>query len=294
VLQTRKVEDKFVYDIFFWLGENTTQDEAGTAAYKTVELDTFFKDKPVEYREVQGYESERFVALFPHGIRILSGGVESGFHHVKPEEYKPRLMQAKGKGRDIRLSEVPLSRDSLNSGDVFILDAGLKVYQWNGSKSSGMERNKASNLCRAIDDERGSKVEIIVMEDGSDRNQNDFWAHLGGYGPVKSAEAGGADVHAHDTKKLFKLSDAGGTLSFTEVASGRVTRNLLNSNDAFVFDIGSQIIVWIGLHASAQERAKGLAIAQDYITKQNRPPFTTLCRVLEGGENEVFEAAFDK
>lgn len=27
------------YDLHFWLGENTTLDEAGTAAYKTVELD---------------------------------------------------------------------------------------------------------------------------------------------------------------------------------------------------------------------------------------------------------------
>ena len=29
----------FSYDLHFWIGTNTTQDEAGTAAYKTVELD---------------------------------------------------------------------------------------------------------------------------------------------------------------------------------------------------------------------------------------------------------------
>jgi hypothetical protein len=56
----------------------------------------------------------------------------------------------KGK-KFIRVSEVPLSHKSLNSGDVFIVDLGTELIQFNGSKSGVMERTKAAAMLQAIE-----------------------------------------------------------------------------------------------------------------------------------------------
>jgi len=89
-----------LFDVHFWLGTHTSQDEAGTAAYKTVELDDKLGGAPIQHREVQGHESDLFLSYFNNQIKLLSGGVDSGFKHVKPEEYKPRLLHLKRKEED--------------------------------------------------------------------------------------------------------------------------------------------------------------------------------------------------
>jgi len=285
---------KLAYDVHFWLGTYTTQDEAGTAAYKTVELDDVLGGLPVQHREVQGFESERFLSYFPKGIRILEGGVESGFQHVKPEEYRTRLLHLKGK-KQIRVREVPLSHTSLNSGDVFILDAGKELIQWNGSKAGVMEKTKAAQLVQAIEGEREGRAKGSVVEERDD--DADFWKLLGGKGPVASAEAGGDDVEpnaAAANKVLFRLSDATGAMEFTSVGQGKkLTKNLLDSSDVFVLDVGHEVIAWVGSKSSAGEKKNALQFAQAYVTKNGKNPATPVTRILEGGENEIWNSFFE-
>jgi len=285
----KKESDKLFWDIHFWLGDETSQDEAGTAAYKTVELDTLLGGEPVQHREVQGYESKLFLSYFTPGPMIMHGGIESGFRHVKPEEYRPRLLHIKGR-KYVRVREVPMKASSLNGGDIFILDLGLKIYQWNGSKAGVTEKSKATILSRALDDERGGKPQVIVLQEG-DRDK-EFWSHLeGGFMTVPAQ--GEPDDEVTGDKKLLRLSDASGKMEFKEVASGKIAKSLLDTKDAFVLDAGSEVFVWIGKKASANEKKEGLGYAQTYLKNNKRPAYTPISKILEGAENEFFKAAFD-
>ncbi|XP_007606331.1 gelsolin isoform X2, partial [Cricetulus griseus] len=121
------------YDLHYWLGNECSQDESGAAAIFTVQLDDYLNGRAVQHREVQGFESSTFLGYFKSGLKYKKGGVASGFKHVVPNEVVvQRLFQVKGR-RVVRATEVPVSWDSFNNGDCFILDLGNNIYQWCGS-----------------------------------------------------------------------------------------------------------------------------------------------------------------
>jgi len=288
--------DSFEWDIHYWIGSETTQDEMGVAAYKTVELDEYLGGKPVEHREVQGCESELFQSYFPNGIRIMRGGIETGFNIVKPKEYKPRLLHIKGKRRP-RLVEVPLDAKSVNSGDVFVLDLGLLLIQFNGKNAGALERNKASEICRALDGERGQVPEVVVNDElsGPDTWHKE-WVDRLGKGPYATAAEGGDDAafeKSSSCRVLFRLSNSSGKMEMTKVAEKDLKREMLDTKDAFIVDFGNEIFTWVGTGASREERKRGIEYALDYLKKNGRDEKTPITVTLQDHESDYFWHLFD-
>ncbi|KAJ3214670.1 hypothetical protein HDU67_001376 [Dinochytrium kinnereticum] len=300
VINTWKKPDleTLFHDIHFWLGLKTSQDEAGTAAYKTVELDDFLGTVPVQHRQVQGAETDLFLSYFKP-FEVQEGGVESGFRQVKPEEYRPRLFQVRinpgqaGKAdAGLVIREVPTSYKSLNSGDVFIYDSGTSVLQWNGKSASGIEKAKAAEFSRKLSDDRKGLSKVKVFDEG-DSEVSQFYTAIGGAGPITSAEEANKQRQPTPFEKvLYRLSNSSGKLTFKEEAKGAIKKAHFDSKDVFVFDTGVQVFVWIGKSASAEEKKSSLQYAIEYLKFSNRPLTLPVTRVIEGGEAQT--AAFIK
>lgn len=63
-------------------GDHCTQDESGSAAVFTVQMDDYLGGKPIQYREVQGYESKTFLGYFKSGIKYMASQVYFIFCHA--------------------------------------------------------------------------------------------------------------------------------------------------------------------------------------------------------------------
>ncbi len=60
-------------------------------------------------------------------------------------------------------------------------------------------------------------------------------------------------------------SDAKGKVTMEPCGQGIIPLSKLETQDAFLVDMGCELFVWIGKKASAAEKAQGMALAQRYI-----------------------------
>jgi gelsolin len=244
------------HDIYFWLGSKTTQDESATAAYKTVELDDHLGTaRGEQHRELQGLESDKFLAIFHnHHVTYLDGGIESGWVHVKSQTYEPRLLHItnglpaglvyESKTHNhayVRVTEVKMEAASLNLGDAFILDLGLELVLWCHG-ASVREKQRAQQVVQEMREARQGHASSRTIENPA---EDATWCRLLGVSDpntwVIPAQAPAGPKLPPYAPKLLRVSDSkDGTLTTEQIGQGgHFDENLLTDDDVFLVDEGS-------------------------------------------------------
>uniref|UniRef100_A0A8C1ZCM0 Villin-1 n=1 Tax=Cyprinus carpio TaxID=7962 RepID=A0A8C1ZCM0_CYPCA len=261
ILYTHKTSNNYTYDIHYWLGKETSQDEQGAAAIYTTQMDEHLGGAAVQHRETQGHESATFQGYFKQGIIYKKGGVASGMKQVETNTYNiRRLLHVKG-NKHVVAGEVEMSWKSFNQGDVFLLDLGSLIIQWNGPKSNRMERLRGMNLAKDIRDrERGGRVQVTVVEGDDEKSSEDAMKLM---------------IKAMGEKKQIK-----------DAIPDEIVDEKLKT-DCYLLDQGGiKIFIWKGKKASKTERA--------YIKAKGYPTSTYVETVSEGAESSVFKQLFQK
>nr|XP_056709424.1 advillin [Euleptes europaea] len=302
LLSTRQSGSALSYDIHYWIGKSSSKDEQGCAAIYTTQLDDYLGGVPVQHREVQSYESELFKGYFKQGVIYKKGGVASGMNHVETNVYNvKRLLRVKGK-RNVTATEVQVSWGSFNVGDVFLLDLGRVIVQWNGPQSNKQERMKAMLLAKDIRDrERGGRTEIGVVEGDEEEASPDLMKVLEGElgerpQELKQAISDEAVEQQQRTSiSLYRVSDSEGKMQVTEEARRPLVQEMLNNDDCYILDHGGmKIYVWKGKGATKVEKQTAMSKALEFMTMQGYPYSTNIETVHDGAESAMFKQLFQK
>ncbi|CAG2216132.1 GSN [Mytilus edulis] len=219
---------------------------------------------------------------------LMEGGAETGFRSAQKQAEIKRLLHFRGDKKGVVVKEILRKRSKLDSNDVYILDLGLQIYQWNGENCNKDEKFKAMQYLQDLKSKRSGKASVETLDEVDTPDTHKFYSYL------DQDDEEDDDDETYEAQKfrktLHKLSNESGELQFSLVSDGTVTRNDFKSQDVFIFDTQGEVFVWIGRRTSEDERKNGMAYAHKYLMGTDHPtiPITVL---NEGQESTVFNSA---
>ncbi|XP_011032128.1 PREDICTED: villin-1-like isoform X1 [Populus euphratica] len=280
------------HDIHYWLGKDANEVESTLASDKALELDSALGSCTVQYKEVQGQETEKFLSYFKPCVIPIEGVFSSDSGQLNGESYKISLLTCKGE-HVVSVKEVPFSRSSLNHNDVFILDTASKIFLFSGCNSSTQERAKALEVVQYIkENKHGGTCEVATVEDGKlvgDPEVGEFWSFFGGYAPIPRDSP---CVEKHTDSPFSQLFWITAQAKLCPCEGSSLNKEMLETNKCYMLDCGAEIFVWMGRNTSITERKKSISVTEDLLRNQGRSMATHLTFLTEGLETSIFRSYF--
>jgi hypothetical protein len=190
---------------------------------------------------------------------------------------KLMLIQVKGKKR-IRSRVVQFHVSSLNSSDVFILDAGQNIYQWNGKKSSKFKRARGLDVTTNLRvKERSGNAKAQIMDEGSEEDSpcfKEFWKLLTGNQESQTVPLNNGitdeqeEIEIDKKTILYRISFLNSKLEAKLISTNELmSKELLQSDFVYVLDCFSEIHIWEGKKSENESKrmAKQMAMVRNLL-----------------------------
>eukprot|EP01132_Coremiostelium_polycephalum_P001564 gene1564-1983_t len=216
--------------------------------------------------------------------------------NIQPKD-QPKLLHVKGR-RSPFVRQVELSYQSLNKGDVFILDCGKErnlIYQWNGSEANRIEKGKGMDIAKSIKDKERVGCRVIIVDEG--KETDDFWTVLGSRGTIASADSAGDDREAElSIRQHISLYRTAGINNDTELdlikMDGRLSKAMLEPSECYILDCVSEMFVWTGSASKLKIRNMSLKMAAEMFSQRTFWTAPAVHREFPGSEQVLFKERF--
>lgn len=235
-------------------------------------------------------------------MTYLEGGVDSGFNHVEKKTWQANLYKVKGTEKGLSMTQMELTKSSLNSGDSFILFVNpATVFVWHGTEANPDERAKAN----VVSEKMCTQGTSVTLEQGEDADSDaeKFWEQLGTDGEIGPAEDGDECIQEFPPT-LYRITDDHQVLHVAEaekvrrsaasaVVQHKIKRSLLDDDDVFLLDAGWDVFLWVGNGSDKEEKMAGLSKADEYLQSTPRTANLPLTILKSGWETPDFLEFFD-
>ncbi|KAG8521547.1 Villin-like protein, partial [Galemys pyrenaicus] len=295
---SQKAKRRAPSDLHYWVGKEAGEEAEIAAGAFMQHLQGALGEATVQHREAQGHESDCFHSYFRQGIIYRKGGLDSALKHVETNVFNiQRLLRIRGR-KHVSATEVPLSWNSFNKSDVFLLDLGKVMIQWNGPNTSSTEKARGLALtCSLRDRERGGRAQIAVVDDEVEATDlvQIMEAVLG-----RRAANLQAAIPSRTTGqlqkanvRLYHVHEKGKDLVVQELATRPLTQDLLQEEDCCFLDQGGfKIYVWQGRMSRLQEKKAAFSWALGFIQAKGYPTHTNVEVMSDGAESAAFKQLF--
>ncbi|XP_075404001.1 villin-like protein [Tenrec ecaudatus] len=298
VPQNPKAPQEPSSDLHYWVGEAASKEAQEAAETFVQRVLQALGGRAVLHREAQGHESDCFLGYFRPGVLYRKGGLASGLRHTETNIYSiRRLLHIRG-GKHVSGTEVALSWNSFNKGDIFLLDLGKVMIQWNGPQSSSSAKARGLALtCSLRNKERGGRAQICVVDDEGEAPKlvRIMEEVLGGRrGNLRGAMPSERINQLQKANvRLYHAYQKGEDFVIQELATCPLTQDLLQEENCYLLDQGGfKVYMWQGRRYSPREKKAAFSRAVSFIQAKGYPAYTNVEVLEDGAESAAFKQLF--